>query len=737
MKQVVIVFIFSLFLNTQIFGQIKELDLSQIGNVVHENGWIEFKGTTRIDALTLFDVYKATFDLSQYDEMRLMRSENDDLGYTHYRFAQYHNGIKIEGAEFIVHEKDSRAIKANGKIISRLTLNTSPTLSKQDAFRTALQLMPSNKYMWEDADEEKFLKLIKRDSSATYFPIPELVITSVIDSLDLSRDNITIAYKVDITTKIPFASYSIYVDASSGKEIKRVSLIQNCTNANSCSLYNGNQTIKTDFVSGMGYRLFDDCRGDGVHTIQNGSGNDIYNINTTWTTNCEYTQTHWAGEMTYDYFLQKHGRDSYDNNGSIMLQAVGNCTDQAYYFPNGLTLFCNGNVLANNWINSLDVVGHEWAHGVVQFSAGLTGFTTEAGALNESFSDIFGSMVECYAENLYDPTNPYPCEDFLIAEEMWNGGALRSMCNPHAYTNPDTYGGTYWSNDARHNRSGVQNKWFCLLSKGGSGINNHPSFQYSYNVTGIGKEKAAAISYRNLTVYLTPTSNYADARQGAIEAARDLYGDCSNEVLQTVEAWNAVGVYMPSVSTNLNVCGNYYDDTYPNILVAFNNIEAGDVCISPAYTTIHPDANVVFKAGNSIRLGNGFNAKAGSYFHAYIYSCSGGSYKTIADEVIFENNDTPDELTIFKNKDSKPTLSAHPNPFNASTEIKFRLYESNYAEIFLFDVYGTRIKILANRRYCDEGIHTVSLQKNELTPGIYYCLLSTSTESIVHKIIIL
>ncbi|HAV53400.1 MAG TPA: peptidase M4 thermolysin, partial [Aequorivita sp.] len=82
------------------------------------------------------------------------------------------------------------------------------------------------------------------------------------------------------------------------------------------------------------------------------------------------------------------------------------------------------------------------------------------------------------------------------------------------------YLGTNWysgsgDNGGVHINSGVQNFWFYVLSVGKSGTNDLGN---SYNVTGIGMDKAAAIAYRNLTVYLNSNSQYSDARNGAIQA---------------------------------------------------------------------------------------------------------------------------------------------------------------------------------------------------------------------------
>jgi len=93
-------------------------------------------------------------------------------------------------------------------------------------------------------------------------------------------------------------------------------------------------------------------------------------------------------------------------------------------------------------------------------------------------------------------------------------------------------------NGGVHTNSSIQNYWFYLLSEGGSGVNDNG---YSYNIEGIGIDKAAQIAYQNLT-YLFPTAQFTDAREWAIQAAIDLFGEDSKEAEQTELAWCAVGV---------------------------------------------------------------------------------------------------------------------------------------------------------------------------------------------------
>lgn len=111
---------------------------------------------------------------------------------------------------------------------------------------------------------------------------------------------------------------------------------------------------------------------------------------------------------------------------------------------------------------------------------------------------------------------------------------------------PDTYKGEFWvdteseaDHGGVHTNSGVQNKWYYLLTDGDAGTNDNG---YNYQVEGIGIEKSQQIVYRTLTEYATKESQYADIRLASLQAARDLFGDDAAEVVAVDEAWKAVGV---------------------------------------------------------------------------------------------------------------------------------------------------------------------------------------------------
>jgi len=207
--------------------------------------------------------------------------------------------------------------------------------------------------------------------------------------------------------------------------------------------------------------------------------------------------------------------------------------------------------------------------------------------------------------------------NYLLAEDIYiNSGALRNMSNPNEFDQPDTYLGDLWyiggfDNGGVHTNSGVQNYWFYLLAEGGSGVNDLGN---SFSVNGLGLDTALQIAYRNLTVYLTPNSEYADARFYSVESATDLFGSCSPQVAETENAWYAVGVGPPAdtavianFNTNIAFTCSFTDT------ISFINISSGadeyiwnfgdgmtDTIENPTYSYSSPGLYVVELTANGL-----------------------------------------------------------------------------------------------------------------------------------------
>ncbi len=187
----------------------------------------------------------------------------------------------------------------------------------------------------------------------------------------------------------------------------------------------------------------------------------------------------------------------------------------------------------------IDVAGHEMSHGVSGAIVGW-GENGETGGMNEGTSDIFGTMVEFYADN------PVDKPDYTMGELIdiyGNGDPLRYMYNPSLDgQSPNCYDSRNGSLDP-HYSLGPLAHWFFLaaVGSGDHGYGNSPTCNNS-TVTGIGNDKAAKIWFRALASYANSNEDYADARTDSLRAAADLYGTHCTEYNTVMAAWAAVDV---------------------------------------------------------------------------------------------------------------------------------------------------------------------------------------------------
>lgn len=500
---------------------------------------------------SFFQEYRELFSLSPDHQFRLRQTLTDRSGQTHYRFDQYYKGVQVLGGEYLLHERAGRVFYANGLLVHGLEAEVAPLLSETEALQAALRDVGAESYFWESEANEAFLKKEQGDPKATFYPSGELKLAC--GYAEMLPGNFRLAYRFDIYAENPLGRYYVDVDARSGEILAKYPRIHDADVAGTgTSLYNGTVNIIVDSFAG-GYRLREAGR-SGVQTynMQNGTNYgaavDFVDSDVNFTAAVAHAgvSAHWGAEATYDYYLYEHGRNSYNNAGGILRSYVhyGNNYNNAFWDGTRMT-YGDGNGVTFSPLVSLDVTGHEITHGVTEYSADLV-YANESGALNESFSDIFGTAIEFYIEGA--------AGDWLIGEDIYLAGpALRSMENPNSAGDPDTYFGNFWAplasspnqfNDygGVHSNSGVQNFWFYLLSEGSSGVNDNGD---AYSVSGIGIDDAAQIVYRNLTVYLTSNSRFIDARNGSINAAEDLFGDPSPQLQAVKDAWDAVGVYGP------------------------------------------------------------------------------------------------------------------------------------------------------------------------------------------------
>ncbi|WP_221392948.1 M4 family metallopeptidase [Dyadobacter sp. NIV53] len=282
----------------------------------------------------------------------------------------------------------------------------------------------------------------------------------------------------------------------------------------------------------------------------------VLNANETWGANHqEATTALWATEKAYDYFNNIHGRNGTKNNGfipNILTNVPQNAFSPNFYGPGYYhDIFGTAGdgqlIMIQSWtgesLATLDIIGHEYAHGVTRFTSNLV-YEREPGALNESFSDIMGYCLE--RRTLPNDWN------WLCGEDIAPGRQLRNMQNPADVPFNDARGqipqpSTYLTDPLWHDavgdpddafgvhiNSGVMNRWFYLLCSGGN--------QNGRAVNAIAFDRAERLLYLAFTSYMTSQDDFADARTATLQAAQQLYGNCSAEYRQVGEAWAAVGV---------------------------------------------------------------------------------------------------------------------------------------------------------------------------------------------------
>lgn len=243
---------------------------------------------------------------------------------------------------------------------------------------------------------------------------------------------------------------------------------------------------------------------------------------------------------TYDFFWQTFERSSVDDDGLALDATVHFGQDYTNAFWDGQRMvFGDGDgELFNRFTVALDAIAHELAHGVTEDESGLVHFF-QPGALSESLSDVFGSLVKQW--HLGQRADQ---ADWLIGTGLFapgvQGVALRSMKDPGtAFDDPmigrdlqpahmDDFVHTYEDNGGVHINSGIPNRAFYLACMALGG--------YAW-------EKAGRVWYETLCdPKLRPSTGFRRFAQLNVANAARLYGPGGEEEAAVREAWTAVGI---------------------------------------------------------------------------------------------------------------------------------------------------------------------------------------------------
>ena len=419
--------------------------------------------------------------------LQLVKSEADSIGMTHVRFDQVYHGVKVAGAQLIVHMNKDGITAVNGDFVSKIALNPVPSLSTEAA-------------------KERAVSSITKPGATQKAGKTELAIypQGLVEGKSVRP---VLAYSVEVTSGDE--AEQIWIDAQNGALIARIPL-------HHTALF---RRIYSPEYDPENPELFLQRKeGDPPHPTP--FVNNLYNF---------------AGQ-TYFFYRSAFGRDSYDGAGHIMnsVYLINQQCPNAYW-----------NGIATNYcpiFDADDVVSHEWSHAYTEYTHGLI-YAYQSGALNESYSDIFGESVDLVngvdGQGGNNNAKPYPDgQRWLVGEDL---GAevqsllLRDMYDPDRQGDPGKVSSPNYAcgNDdggGVHTNSGVPNHAYALIVDGTQFKPADPEIGQAagtYNgqtVTGIGMTKAAAIYFRAEKNYQTPTTTFAQHETAIKTSCSDLIG---------------------------------------------------------------------------------------------------------------------------------------------------------------------------------------------------------------------
>ncbi len=459
------------------------------------------------------------------NELTLERKSDDDIGMTHLRLKQVFQGVSVYGAEVIVHYQlgGRKVSSVNGIFLPNLKVNATPDIDSEKAVAIVREIQQDGE-LWEKPLLSIYSGHIDHAVQGNHLAW----LVRIYNESEPSRN----LYVVDAHTGDVLTSYDELPDAKN----------RTVSDAGNTTAYPGTT-----------------ARSEGQGAVGDAAVNNVYDF---------------LG-ATYDFFFQQFGRDSYDGSGAALNATIRYCPPgEACPWANAQW---NGSrMLFGDGYTVDDITAHELSHAVTERTANLT-YHDQSGALNESYSDIFGEIVDLD----YATGNDAPGNEWIIGEDL-PIGSLRNMANPPAsndISQPDKvsdYNCTFNDDGGVHINSGIPNKAAWLMSAGGS-FNGQ-------NVIGIGRAKMGQVQYRALSQHLTSSSGLVDYYNLMNQSCQELIGQYGitsgncNEVdkaLLAVEmnkepgdvciggntiGWASAYVTLLSLPSDLSMMRQYRDD---------------------------------------------------------------------------------------------------------------------------------------------------------------------------------
>ena len=465
-------------------------------------------------------------------------------GRVHERLVQHHQGVPVFASE-VVRQIDGGGVRTVfGRTFEGIAVDTSPAVPAVEAGRLAADAIGGTAAAFEPAQ----LGVLPIDGGYA------------------------LAWRVPVRGN--WNVEDVYVDAGTGVILRRISRLR--AQLGDIGVGDGVLGDRKKVAArraGGGFEAHDGVRPGPIETfdflgnpsrlqtfLNNGVLNDTdlaRDADNVWDDGA-VVDAHVHQGLTYDYFFKRYGRRGMDDaNGLVTTvvhplarslapqfdeEAVDLFVNNALYFGGRYLLFGDGDGQVFDYTAAaLDIVAHEWTHGVMEYGANLI-YEDESGALNEAFSDIMSAAVEFM---YHEPGEGPRRADWVLGEDAFRAGPyVRSMSSPISAGHPDHYSrrvfiGTPIDNGGIHINSSIANHAFYLAVAGGT---NRVS---GLAVEGVGLaniDRMERIFYRGFLYFLTPRSGFSDARLATVLAAEELYGPSSPERAAVQQAWAAVGV---------------------------------------------------------------------------------------------------------------------------------------------------------------------------------------------------
>jgi len=469
------------------------------------------------------------------EEFEIIEENNDKFGLSHIKFEQVFNNIPVYAKEIIVHLDKRGIVKSlNGSYVATPKgVSTNPKLNP----KIIIDKLPKifNKSLLELNKHNELIEpslVIYEKNDQLFLSWYMTIYSSQLDRWNLFIDDNT----GEVLDKI-YTTCTISPDHNHNKKKPKISNknIENKKLATGTGVdLNGIQRDLNTFFYNNTYMLIDitkssynsnvssgiEQKGSITTTKYNISDENLYvaSSNDNNFDDPSLVSAHYNASLVYDYFLETHDRTSIDGKAGTVISMTnlknedGDDEDNATWNGKWIS-YGNGRVYFKPFAGALDVAAHEFTHGVVEWTAALE-YSDESGALNESFSDIFGLMVD---------RDDWTLGEDIVNIEYFPNGCLRSLEEPELGNQPSHYD-DYVVGGGVHTNSGIPNRAFYIIA------------------SEMGKEKAEQIYYRALTTYLTRSSDFLDLRIGLEQSAIDIYGSNSPELTTIRQGLDSVGI---------------------------------------------------------------------------------------------------------------------------------------------------------------------------------------------------